>query len=317
MNEEEYFEQLCSNSVDGTLTDSEKQKLEEHLADCPSCAALKEDLEQMHSMLAVDETEPPAGLHDSIMERLRQEETVRVVAPQKPMRRLPVFTMVAAAAVVVLVVLGGGLMPAFSTVGSGSTAAADSASADAGDCTADGGMQDEIEQSVQRNTDTSNSGASNASVQQSGTASQSANGSAYSGQNDTGEDSAANAQSDAGVDAEQYADNDQSIAAPEPIIEKSVQVQTSPVLTLPQSLHGTHTAYCYVAIGGSSLPDIDGELLAQENGVSWFRLDNSMETLEKTLQAAEQAGCTVTAYDKVDLTIDSHADSWILAVVTG
>ena len=75
----------------------------------------------MHSMLAVDETEPPAGLHDSIMERLRQEETVRVVAPQKPMRRLPVFTMVAAAAVVVLVVLGGGLMPAFSTVGSGST----------------------------------------------------------------------------------------------------------------------------------------------------------------------------------------------------
>ncbi|MFR2290219.1 MAG: anti-sigma factor family protein, partial [Butyricicoccus sp.] len=48
MNEEEYFEQLCSNSVDGTLTDSEKQKLEEHLAECPSCAALKEDLEQMH-----------------------------------------------------------------------------------------------------------------------------------------------------------------------------------------------------------------------------------------------------------------------------
>lgn len=313
MNEEEYFEQLCSNSVDGTLTDSEKQKLEEHLAECPSCAALKEDLEQMHSMLAVDETEPPAGLHDSIMERLRQEETVRVVAPQKPMRRLPVFTMVAAAAVVVLVVLGGGLMPAFSTVGSGSTAAADSASAD-------GGMQDEIEQSVQENADTSSGGASNSSVQQSDAASQSTNGSAYSGQNDTGEDSAANTQSDAGIDAEQYADSGRSIAAPEPIADESVQTQvqkTRPVLTLPQSLHGAHTAYCYVAVGGSSLPDIDGELLAQENGVSWFRLDNSMETLEKTLQIVEQAGCTVTAYDKVDLTIDSYADSWILAVVTG
>ena len=290
MNEEEYFEQLCSNSVDGTLTDSEKQKLEEHLAECPSCAALKEDLEQMHSMLAVDETEPPAGLHDSIMERLRQE-----------------------------VVLGGGLMPAFSTVGSGSTAAADSASADAGDCTADGGMQDEIEQSVRENADASSGGASNSSVLQSGTASQSTNGSAYSGQNDTGEDSAANTQSDAGIDAEQYADSERSIAAPEPIADESVQtqVQTRPVLTLPQSLHGAHTAYCYVAVGGSSLPDIDGELLAQENGVSWFRLDNSMETLEKTLQTVEQAGCTVTAYDKVDLTIDSHADSWILAVVTG
>ena len=66
-------------------------------------------------------------------------------------------------------------------------------------------------------------------------------------------------------------------------------MQTGPVLTLPQSLHGTHTAYCYVATGGGSLPDIDGELLAQENGVSWFRLDNSMETLEKTLQIVERA----------------------------
>ena len=40
MNDEEYFGQLCSNSVDGTLTDSEREKLEAHLAECPSCAAL-------------------------------------------------------------------------------------------------------------------------------------------------------------------------------------------------------------------------------------------------------------------------------------
>ncbi len=244
MNEEEYFEQLCSNSVDGTLTDSEKQKLEEHLAECPSCAALKEDLEQMHSMLAVDETEPPAGLHDSIMERLRQEETVRVVAPQKPMRRLPVFTMVAAAAVVVLVVLGGGLMPAFSTVGSGSTAAADSASADAGDGTADGGMQDEIEQSVRENADASSDGASNSSVQQSGTASQSTNGSEYSGQNDTGEDSAANTQSDAGIDAEQYARQrsvDRSSRASHGGAGTGARLQTRPVLTLSAKACTAHT----------------------------------------------------------------------------
>ena len=104
MNEEEYFEQLCSNSVDGTLTDSEKQKLEEHLAECPSCAALKEDLEQMHSMLAVDETEPPAGLHDSIMERLRQEDFAPVLdgtfVPfmMKTMRQLaPLYRLLLAA----------------------------------------------------------------------------------------------------------------------------------------------------------------------------------------------------------------------------
>ena len=320
MNEEEYFEQLCSNSVDGTLTDSEKQKLEEHLAECPSCAALKEDLEQMHSMLAVDETEPPAGLHDSIMERLRQEETVRVVAPQKPMRRLPVFTMVAAAAVVVLVVLGGGLMPAFSTVGSGSTAAADSASADAGDGTADGGMQDEIEQSVREERRCIGAAEHRmracsraARLRRARTAAHTA-------------DRMTPARTLRRIRRAMRASMPSSMQTASGrsqrlsrLLMKSVQtqVQTRPVLTLPQSLHGTHTAYCYVAVGGSSLPDIDGELLAQENGVSWFRLDNSMETLEKTLQTVEQAGCTVTAYDKVDLTIDSHADSWILAVVTG
>ena len=318
MNEEEYFEQLCSNSVDGTLTDSEKQKLEEHLAECPSCAALKEDLEQMRSLMTVDE-EPPAGLHDSIMERLRQETPVQVVAPQKPMRRMPVFTMVAAAAVVVLVVLGGGLMPAFSTVGSSGSSASESASADAGDAAADGGMQEEIQQSVQDSADTSSSGASNSNSQKSGTASQSANSSSYSGQNDIVEDSSTDTQSDAGAVAEQNAGVDRSITVPEPVTEQPAQeqVQTQTVLTLPQSLHGVHAAYCYVAMGGSSLPDIGGELLAQENGTSWFRLDNSMETLEKTLQIVEQAGYTVTAYDKVDLTIDSHADSWILAITTG
>ncbi len=86
------------------------------------------------------------------------------------------------------------------------------------------------------------------SVQKSGTASQSTNGSAYSGQNDTGGDSAANTQSDAGIDAEQSGrQRSVDARAPEPIAEESVQkqVQTSPVLTLPQSLHGAHTAYCY------------------------------------------------------------------------
>ena len=52
--------------------------------------------------------------------------------PEKPVRRMPVFTMVGVAAAVVLVVLGGGLMPSFSTVGNGSSGA----SADAGDAVA-------------------------------------------------------------------------------------------------------------------------------------------------------------------------------------
>ena len=122
MNDEEYFEQLCSNSVDGTLTDSEREKLEAHLAECPSCAALLRDLREMRALFA-QEAEAPDSL---------QETKLHVVQPEKPVRRMPVFTMVGVAAAVVLVVLGGGLMPSFSTVGSGSSGA----SADAGDAVA-------------------------------------------------------------------------------------------------------------------------------------------------------------------------------------
>lgn len=131
MNDEEYFEQLCSNSVDGTLTDSEREKLEAHLAECPSCAALLRDLREMRTLFA-QEAEAPDSLHDGIMEQLRQETKLHVVQPEKPVRRMPVFTMVGVAAAVVLVVLGGGLMPSFSTVGNGSSGA----SADAGDAVA-------------------------------------------------------------------------------------------------------------------------------------------------------------------------------------
>ena len=101
MNDEEYFEQLCSNSVDGTLTDSEREKLEAHLAECPSCAALLRDLREMRALFA-QEAEAPDSLHDGIMEQLRQETKLHVVQPEKPVRRMPVFTMVGVAAAVVL-----------------------------------------------------------------------------------------------------------------------------------------------------------------------------------------------------------------------
>ena len=94
MNDEEYFGQLCSNSVDGTLTDSEREKLEAHLAECPSCAALLRDLREMRALFA-QEAEAPDSLHDGIMEQLRQETKLHVVQPEKPVRRMPVFTMVA------------------------------------------------------------------------------------------------------------------------------------------------------------------------------------------------------------------------------
>lgn len=319
MNEEEYFEQLCSNSVDGTLTDSEKQKLEEHLAECPSCAALKQDLEQMRSLMAV-EAEPPEGLHKSIMERLRQEDTIRVVEPQKPMRRLPVFTMVAAAAVVVLVVLGGGLMPAFSTVsGSGSSGAAETASAEDAGSAADSGMQESVQQAITENG-TADSGVDAGAPATAKSGDGSADSADYGVQSYAAADAAAEEQGEVDPAEPQEAPGgraavtDEAAGAAESDMQ-SAAVPVQPAFSLPQSLYGMRAAYCYVAIGGSSLPDIGGELLAQENGVSWFKLDSSMDTLQKTLQIAEKAGYTVSAYDDIGLTIDSRASSWILAVV--
>ena len=316
MNEEEYFEQLCSNSVDGTLTDSEKQKLEEHLAECPSCAALKQDIEQMRSLMAVDE-EPPEELHAGIMERLRQEEPVRVVKPQKPMRRMPVFTMVAAAAVVVLVVLGGGLMPAFSTVAdsSGSGAAPETVSADAGGM-ADSEMRDSIRQAMQENASADSEAAADGNSSAAAKSGSSTDGADGGVQSYAAESDAAEEQGEADPAEQPAASGGRAVVTEEPIADSSTQaqVQTQPTFTLPQSLYGLRAAYCYVAIGGSDLPDIGGELLTQENGISWFRLENSMDTLQKTLQIAEKAGYTVSAYDDIGLTINSRASSWILAV---
>ena len=316
MNEEEYFEQLCSNSVDGTLTDSEKQKLEEHLAECPSCAALKQDIEQMRSLMAVDE-EPPEELHAGIMERLRQEEPVRVVKPQKPMRRMPVFTMVAAAAVVVLVVLGGGLMPAFSTVAdsSGSGAAPETVSADAGGM-ADSEMRDSIRQAMQENASADSEAAADGNSSAAAKSGSSTDGADSGVQSYAAESDAAEEQGEADPAEQPAASGGRAVVTEEPIADSSTQaqVQTQPTFTLPQSLYGLRAAYCYVAIGGSDLPDIGGELLTQENGISWFRLENSMDTLQKTLQIAEKAGYTVSAYDDIGLTINSRASSWILAV---
>lgn len=330
MSDEEYFEQLVSNSLDGTLTDSEREKLEEHLAECPSCAALKQDLEQMRAWLT-EETELPEGLHEGIMQRLEQETKLRVVQPEKPARRMPVFTMVAAAAVVVLVVLGGGLMPAFSTVdstgntntsaGSDGVAAADAAAGQAvADAAEDAGLTAGSQQ---------NAGAQ-AVPPEGGQAVQPRNSvpeSDASVPNDSAESAperatggsvpAAPADGEAWDELQPNTKNAAGDGAEtvEPR-ENIALAEAQPVLKLPGSLSGTSVAHCYFAGGGKEIPDINGQLVATIDGISWFLLDNTMSTLQDTLAQFEDAGFTVSAYENVGLTIDSKATSWLLIVQT-
>lgn len=326
MSDEEYFEQLVSNSLDGTLTDSEREKLEEHLAECPSCAALKQDLEQMRAWFA-EEVEMPEGLHEGIMQKLEQETKLRVVQPEKPARRMPVFTMVAAAAVVVLVVLGGGLMPAFSTVGSGGTnATASSDGAAAADTSAGQAVTDAAE----------DAGLTAGSESNIGTAVAPEGGQAVQPRESVPESGAAAPESGAGSASEpmtggsEATTDDEVWAELQPSTKDSAGgsakqseaqndialAEAPPALTLPDSLRGTRVAHSYFAGGGSELPDIDGELVSTADGVSWFLLQNNMSNLQDTLGRLEDAGFTVSAYEDLGLTIDSKAAVWLLIVQT-
>ena len=286
MSDKEYYEQLCSNSIDGTLTDSEREKLEAHLAECPSCAALKQDLEQMHALFST-EAALPDGLHEKIMQCVEQEAKLRVVQPEKPARRLPVFTMVAAAAVVVLAVLGGGVGQVFGMVNMGSGVSASNAST-AADASADAGEAPPAEPAAPESYSVPESGA----------------------ENPAGEDGGDHA--DTAVPA--------GGGAVEPRDSGPAVMQAggeTEAFSLPEALSGVSVAHCYLASGTGELPDIGGELLSTDETVSYFLLDNSMATIQDTFKALEEAGFEVSAYEGLGLTLDSKAESWLLIVTVG
>ena len=326
MSDEEYFEQLCSNSIDGTLTDAEREKLEAHLAECPSCAALRQDLERMQALFAED-VEPPAGLHGSIMQRLEQESKLKVVQPEKPVRRMPVITMVAAAAVVVLVVLGGGLMPMFfSTVGtSTASSTADTAAAEG---TMDGSGAD-MDIAVRDAAEASGVDRDTARVAESGGVTSpdvAASGETGSVETYTAAEPEEQAQSSGGTEAPQQERIDASTLTPSEksgsgttdtaaAPEASAVQSAAQSVEMPESMRAMTVAHCYLAQGGGELPDVGGELLGTDGETSWFLLDNNLSTIQDTLGAVEDAGYTVSAYEGSGITIDSKAASWMLIVV--
>lgn len=334
MSDEEYYEQLVSSSLDGTLTDLEREKLEQHLAECPSCAALKQDLERMRALFA-GEAELPAGLHDRMMQRLEQENKLRVVRPEKPARRMPVFTMVAAAAVVVLVVLGGGLMPAFSTVGGNASTAADTTSNGAGgsdgaapaqaiqEAAGDAGLTVQSGGAAAPEDEPDTGRTAGTTEQESTPAIQprdsvpadsgaAAGGSAEAAEQPPEQPDTGTAEVWEGLRPEAQKSGD---TAQEPQVNAAT-MDALPVLRLPETLRGTSVAHCYFASGGAEVPDIDGELVYTEGNISWFLLGNNMANLQDTLGQMEDAGFSVSAYESIGLTIDSKAANWLLLVET-
>ena len=95
------FESLIQMHIDNALSPAEEERLEQHLAECPDCAALLRDLTRLDDLLAAEltEVEPPAGFAASVMAALPEAEV-------KPRRR-PFYLLWGSVAAAVLLLLAG------------------------------------------------------------------------------------------------------------------------------------------------------------------------------------------------------------------
>ena len=103
MNCERGLEQLSAR-LDGELSADEAAELEAHLARCPSCRALAQQLEQLHGDFpALEELEAPAGFAQGVMDRVRTKKPAgRVI----PLFRRPQFKALAGLAACAALCIG-------------------------------------------------------------------------------------------------------------------------------------------------------------------------------------------------------------------
>ena len=100
---ERCLEQLSAR-LDGELPAGEAAELEAHLAQCPSCRALAQQLEQLHGDFpALEELEAPAGFAQGVMDRVRTE---RPAGRLIPLFRRPQFKALAGLAACAALCIG-------------------------------------------------------------------------------------------------------------------------------------------------------------------------------------------------------------------
>ena len=89
--------ELMNRELDEALTAGESAALQAHLDACPDCRETWRQLHELDALLQESELEPPAALHDGVMQAIRQEKKQRS-------RRawVPAAAIAAAAALVLL-----------------------------------------------------------------------------------------------------------------------------------------------------------------------------------------------------------------------
>lgn len=89
--------ELMNRELGEALTAEESAALQAHLDACPDCRKTRRQLHELDALLQESELEPPAALHDGVMQAIRQEKKQRS-------RRawVPAAAIAAAAALVLL-----------------------------------------------------------------------------------------------------------------------------------------------------------------------------------------------------------------------
>lgn len=89
--------ELMNRELNEALTPEEAAALQAHLDACPDCRETRRQLHELDALLQESELEPPAALHDGVMQAIRQEKKQRS-------RRawVPAAAIAAAAALVLL-----------------------------------------------------------------------------------------------------------------------------------------------------------------------------------------------------------------------
>ena len=103
---DEYW-QLISAGLDGALSPDEEETLSAHLAQCPECKALYEELSVLHAALSdLPPVEVPADLHGRIMKAVAAEQVLPFVPLEKKKSSVHWQRWLASAAVFAVVLAG-------------------------------------------------------------------------------------------------------------------------------------------------------------------------------------------------------------------
>lgn len=99
----EGYLELLSARLDGSLSPEEDAALREHLTRCPACRTAEAQLAVIHDLLGgLEEVPAPEGFAQSVMARIRQERSSRVL----PLFRRPQFRALAGLAACLVLAAG-------------------------------------------------------------------------------------------------------------------------------------------------------------------------------------------------------------------